>query len=242
MISYKYLISLAGIPLMINCHFPYAAFEEFRTVENAKENITVEPDMLSVSQRYALTTEWESAQDLERIQLIGEIGSTLLKYNRCIFHGTAFIWHGKAWIFTAPSGTGKTTQYIRWKLLYNDEITILNGDKPILEFYGDETIIVHPSPWKGKENMGSMQYAPLGGLILLKQGAENHVQRLMPSSAALPLYSQFMFLVDNLENIDRVCMLETRLLKTCPAWKLTNLGDDDSAKLMHDTLLKWEQQ
>ena len=242
MSEYNYTVSLAGIPIMLRCHFPYTAFEEFSTTEKVKEIITIEPDNLSILQRYAAASELTSSQNAEYLQLMGEVGSTLLKYDRCLFHGTAFIWHKKAWIFTAPSGTGKTTQYVLWKMMYKNELSIINGDKPILEFCENRTVWVHPSPWKGKENMGIMQSAPLGGLILLKQGAENHVQRLMPSSAALPLYSQFMFLVDNLENIDRVCMLETRLLKTCPVWKLTNLGDDDSAKLMHDTLLRWEQQ
>lgn len=242
MTAYRYTISLAGIPLILNCRFPYVAFDGFSTAEDAKEIITAEPDDLTVSQRYVLPSEWESPREAELIQLIGETGSALLKYDRCIFHGTAFIWHEKAWIFTAPSGTGKTTQYIRWKLVYKDEVTMLNGDKPILEFREDETVWVHPSPWKGKENMGVMRSAPLGGIILLEQGTENRVQQLSASSAAIPLYLQFLFLIDKAENAERVCALETRLLRNCPVWKLTNLGDEASAELMHDTLMRWEQQ
>lgn len=238
----KYNVLLAGIPLMLNCRFAYPVFEDFHTEKTSNETITAPENDLSIEQRYALPTEAESPQYAEFMRLLGEAGSVLLKYNRCIFHGTAFIWHEKAWIFTAPSGTGKTTQYVLWKLLYKDEISILNGDKPILEFRDDNTVFVHPSPWKGKENMGIMRSAPLGGIILLKQGAENHVRMLPSALAALPLYLQFMFLIDKTENIDRVCALETRLLRNYPVWELTNLGDEASAELMHDTLMKWEQQ
>ena len=46
------------------------------------------------------------------------VGDELPAHNRLLFHGCAFEWQGKAWIFTGPSGTGKTTQYVQWKLLY----------------------------------------------------------------------------------------------------------------------------
>ena len=240
--EYNYTISLAGIPFELKCRYAYEMLKEFRTGEKPNEIIAVKADSRSILQRYAAGREMESPQSAEYIQLIGEVGSALLKYKRCIFHGAAFIWHGKAWIFTAPSGTGKTTQYALWKLRYGEELSILNGDKPILEFSENGKIIVHPSPWRGKENMGTMCSAPLGGIILLRQGKENRVRELPPSMSALPLFLQFLFLIDKEENVDRVCALETELLKNCPVWELTNRGDEASAKLMHDTLLNWEKQ
>ncbi len=51
----------------------------------------------------------------------------------------------------------------------------------------------------------------------------------------MPLYSQFLFLPDRADRIDRVCALETRLLRETPLWELTNRGDIASAELMHDT-------
>ena len=34
-------------------------------------------------------------------------GNRLLEHDCCIFHGATFEWYEKAYIFTAPSGTGK---------------------------------------------------------------------------------------------------------------------------------------
>ena len=65
---------------------------------------------------------------------------SLMKKNRIIFHGATFLWHKKAWLFSAPSGTGKTTQLLNWKRIFGDEIVILNGDKPILELCEDGSI------------------------------------------------------------------------------------------------------
>ena len=168
--------------------------------------------------------------------------NALLAYNRCVFHGTAFLWHGKAWLFSAPSGTGKTTQFRRWRKLYRDEVKIINGDKPILEFKEDHTIVVHPSPWKGKERWGSMLKAPLGGIIYLEQGKENKIERMAPQDAVIPLYKQFSFLPEKEEYIHAVCRMEDTLLRNIPVWKLINKGDLESAQLTHDTLLKWLEE
>ena len=61
----------------------------------------------------------------EFYQLSGLVSRFLLKYNRCIFHGVAFLWKDQAWIITAPSGTGKTTQICLWQKLFGREIEIM---------------------------------------------------------------------------------------------------------------------
>ena len=94
--------------------------------------------------------------------LIGLVSDKLMLSDRLIFHSVAFALRGRAWLLTAPSGTGKTTQYMNLKKLYGDEIRIICGDNPVLHFMQDGTIMVHPSPWKGKEKLGSNLTAPLG--------------------------------------------------------------------------------
>lgn len=164
----------------------------------------------------------------------------LLPHRRCVFHGTAFIWRGRAWIFTAPSGTGKTTQYILWKSLYGEQIQMLNGDKPILAWAEDGQLWVHPSPWTGKEGMGRGEAAPLGGVIYLAQGRENTIAPLAPAQAAAPLFCQFLFSAATAAAVEQACALEEQLLATVPVWLLVNRGDEASARLTHDTILQWE--
>lgn len=178
---------------------------------------------------------------LEFNELAPKIADALLPFRRCVFHGVAFIWRGRAYIFSAPSGTGKSTQYVLWKLLYGDEIRILNGDKPILEFRDSGEIWVHPSPWVGKECMGRKESAPLGGIIYLVQGRDNVITRLTPQQAAFPLYCQIIYTAETVEAVGLACALEERLLQTVPVWRLVNRGDEDSARLCHDTILQFEE-
>lgn len=167
------------------------------------------------------------------------VSEVLLAYGRCLFHGVAFIWHGKAFLLTAPSGTGKSTQFRNWKLLYRKDVQIINGDKPVLEFRKDKAIIVHPSPWNGKEDFHGYRSAPLGGIIYLQQGKENKIERMNAQNAVLPIYKQFLFLPEKEEYIHAVCRMEDTLLQNVPVWKLINKGDLKSAQLTHDVLLKY---
>ena len=59
--------------------------------------------------------------------LLGITSRALLKHGKCLFHGVAFLWRGKAWIITAPSGTGKTTQLRMWKKMLENEIEVWNA-------------------------------------------------------------------------------------------------------------------
>lgn len=173
-------------------------------------------------------------------ELCPRASDVLLPFRRCAFHGVAFLWRSKAYIFTAPSGTGKTTQYVLWKMLYGDEIGVLNGDKPVLESR-DDGLWVHPSPWMGKEGMGRAESAPLGGVIYLAQGQENTIRLMRPRESVVPVFAQFLFTAPGPEAVEQVCRLEEDMLRTVPVWLLTNRGDEASARLTHDTISQWEE-
>ncbi len=162
----------------------------------------------------------------------------LLAYDRVVFHAAAFQWHGRAWLLAADSGTGKSTQLMLWQRLYGDEIQVINGDKPIIKRENDGSFTVHPSPWKGKERIGSNTlYAPLGGIVLLKQGNVNAFTSLSPANAARSLLTCFFSSYDSRENLLALCRLEEQIILSVPLWQLTNLGDESSAVLTHDMLL-----
>ena len=236
-------LNLSDIHLTCKLQFPETAvyFKAFFT-ESPSQNTPISiPDKLEEKYLHECSSAALTAADeYHLLHLV--ISNALLPYHRCIFHGTAFLWQGKAWLFTAPSGTGKTTQFKRWRALYRNEVRILNGDKPILEFMPDGQIMVHPSPWKGKERWGSMLKAPLAGIIYLEQGKENTITRLTPQEAVIPIYKQVIYLPEKEEHIRAVCRLEDALLRNIPVWKLVNLGDLDSAQLTHDVLLKYLEE
>ena len=163
----------------------------------------------------------------------------LLRHKCIVFHGCSFLWNGCAYLFSAPSGTGKTTQMRLWKKLFPEEVEILNGDKPILEIKREVGVIVHPSPWKGKEGYGRDDIiAPLGGIIFLRQAPENTICTLSPAKAARSLFGRSYSTFRSEKEIRNNALIIEKIVNAVPVWLLCNRGDEDSAKLTHETLIK----
>lgn len=194
-----------------------------------------EADVSMIDEILRITPEVGSRSCAEFNALAYDVSRKLVPFGSVIFHGCAFIWRKKVWIFTAPSGTGKTTQYVQWKRRYGDEIEILNGDKPVIMVDGD-SVYVSCSPWKGKERMGNPVSAPLGGIIILSQAEENTVTRLSVRAAAPSIYRRFVLYGTDSDEMKQVCAIEEKMLKSVPVWLLRNLGDLASAELTHDAL------
>ena len=177
---------------------------------------------------------------LEFQTLMLATGNELLLHERALFHGPALFWKGRAWIFTAPSGTGKTTQILHWRKLLRRDTKIINGDKPLLVLRENGEVLVCSSPWRGKEKYGIKGLcAPLGGFILLKQGDHNEIEQLAVSDAVCPLFVEFISCPENAEQIRCQAEILQRILDTVPVWKLVNCGDKESAVLTMKTLTQY---
>jgi hypothetical protein len=108
--------------------------------------------------------------------LLRKMNAMLLEeYSGMVFHAAALVFAGKAYLFAAPSGTGKTTHLRLWQTHRAGQAWVLNGDKPLIRLENDG-IWVYGGPWRGKEGMGSNDRCKLGGIYLLRRGAQNAVR------------------------------------------------------------------
>ncbi|WP_405353009.1 hypothetical protein [Ruminococcus sp.] len=99
----------------------------------------------------------------------------LLNYNGALIHCAVIAYNGKAYAFSAPSGTGKTTHIKIWQKCLGDKVKIINGDKPFIRYINGKPI-AFGTPWQGKENLGSNAHYPLDGIFILKRGLANSVK------------------------------------------------------------------
>lgn len=232
-------IKLANIPLSIKLRYDiYAAqFDEFLTHDISNDIVELSDDQLELVR--SLYVDSLSEPYIEYSELCRAASDALLPYGGAVFHALAFKWKGRAWLITAPSGTGKTTHYIQWKRQFSDELTIMNGDKPIIRMDDSGSITVYPSPWYGKEGIHRLDDAPLGGIVILEQQKENRIRRLDPTiddaSLVGRIFAQFLFTCSNAKQVEQVSRLEEALLKY-PIWLLQNRGDLESAQLCREAL------
>ena len=165
----------------------------------------------------------------------------LMEEKKIVFHGASFLWKDNAYVFSAPSGIGKTTQLRLWKEIFPDQVQILNGDKPILEVSNKEEVMVHPSPWKGKEGYGRDDIvAPLRGIILLKQAPFNRIRRIKPEEACKALFCRTYSTYNTEKEIHDAAKIVESILEKAPVFMLENKGDEESVWMTRHALLMKE--
>ncbi|MBQ7454971.1 MAG: hypothetical protein IJS53_00890 [Clostridia bacterium] len=125
---------------------------------------------------------------LETLALYRALAKPLLAQDALIFHGAVLALEGRAYLFTAPSGTGKTTHSRLW-LEHIPGTHVLNGDKPVLKLTA-EGAFACGTPWQGKENYGCNEMLPLEAICVLERGEENRIEPVTFSQAMTALIRQ----------------------------------------------------
>lgn len=159
-----------------------------------------------------------SPQYLETLSCQRKIADILPERNCFLMHGAVITWKNQAYMFTAPSGTGKTTHISLWKKFLGDDVDIVNGDKPFIRIDGNKAI-AYGTPWAGKEYWEQNRSAELYGICILHQAKENNIRRLSPQEALPILYPQIHF-TDNPEKAALTMDMFDSLLRNIPIYSL----------------------
>lgn len=101
-----------------------------------------------------------------------------------ILHGSAIAYHDKGIVFSAPSGTGKSTHTGLWKEKYGDDVMIINDDKPAIRFE-DDTAYIYGTPWSGKTALNINTRVALSAIVFLERSKENRIEQLGVSEGVL---------------------------------------------------------
>ena len=92
-----------------------------------------------------------------------------------VLHSSFIAAEGKAILFTAPSGTGKSTQAALWEQYRSAEV--INGDRSAVRVT-DSGIVACGIPFAGSSNICKNKTLPLAAIVYLKQAPENRIRRL----------------------------------------------------------------
>ena len=168
--------------------------------------------------------------DLDSAYYLGSgtsFAKQLLRHRGFQLHSSAVLLEGRAYLFSAPSGTGKSTHTEKWCRLFGAEY--LNDDKPALRREA-EGWIAYGTSWSGKHDLSMPRRAPLGGIAFLRRGEENAIRRLEPAEGVELLISQSLRYLTAEQMLLQLELLD-RLLREVPVWLLTCRNDDEAAAL-----------
>ena len=230
--------SVAGVCL--TCYPQFADTERFffRFPVSARQTelVAQQPVLVDEAHWSEVASIWKQrSAEAEFSELSFSCSDALLPFDRLVIHACALRCQDRAWLILAPTGVGKTTQ-ARWlHVLCPGDFSVISGDRPVLEFQPDR-IVVHPSPWNGKEDWHGAQAAPLAGFILLARGPENAIRPLSDQQTAVSILGNFLSADWSEARIHCIAGFATRLIRAVPKWLLTTCQVPDSTKLLLQTV------
>lgn len=151
----------------------------------------------------------------------------LIPFQRIIIHASAVIYDGKAYVFTAQSGGGKSTHAALWEKHFGAKV--LNGDKVLIELK-DGQAIAHGNPIAGSSGIYNNDAAPIAAVFVLKKGLCNQITPVSGRNALLTLYSEAIKSIWDDEFNKNVLDLVAQLQKITPVKKLECLPDKSAVE------------
>ena len=142
----------------------------------------------------------------ESLALYRKICTRMLDYDAFLLHAAVVSHAGRGFAFAAKSGTGKSTHVAQWMRALGDDVTVVNGDKPILRWRSGEAaeakdagapnetpgveavevacdqlageFVAYGTPYCGKENWGQNTSVPLHAVCFIERCEPGEPDRL----------------------------------------------------------------
>ena len=158
----------------------------------------------------------------------------LLDFDGFRFHSSAVVVDGRAYLFSADSGTGKSTHTRLWLSLFGSRAYILNDDKPAVRWI-DGTWYACGTPWSGKDDISVNRVVPIAGIAMLERSEHNSIEP----------YSDGQVVVDMMKQCNRPREMKTRmkqltlldkLIREVPVWKLRCNMEPEAAIVSYEAM------
>ena len=157
-------------------------------------------------------------------------------HGKYALHSASNYYQEKAWLYSASSGTGKTTHVKLWEKLY--AVPVLNGDLNLLGMEKDE-VFVYGIPWCGTSGVYTTKKYPLGGIILLKRGTENRVCKLPQDERQLYTAQRMISPAWIEKQVDDSLLFAEKLSNRIPIRQLYCTQEPSAAAVMKEYIDKY---
>lgn len=169
---------------------------------------------------------------LETLALYRKIAEKMVNYQTLLFHGSAIGIDGEAYLFTARSGTGKSTHTRLWREQFGARTLMVNDDKPLLRIKEDG-VWVYGTPWDGKHHLSCNTALPLKAICALERSEENHIQK-ESLKKFVPVALQQIYLPDDPEAMLDMLGLIEGLLSRVGLYRLGCNMDPEAAIVAYE--------
>lgn len=162
------------------------------------------------------------------------LAEQLVDYNILLVHGSALCMDQKAYLFTAKSGTGKSTHARLWRETFGDRVLMINDDKPLLKIE-NKKVTVYGTPWDGKHHLSTNTSAELKAILWLNRSETNHIEPMTKADVFPVIFSQAYRSTDPVK-MQKTLALEKQLINVVDFYKLSCNMEPDAALTAYNGL------
>ncbi len=231
---YEATYEFAEIPVRIRTFhkFTHEKCIEYKTEKAPCEEITVTEEDIAyekaLSEKVFNTERNYSDAYSELLAVLRKFTQRAIEHNTALLHGSAIAYDGSGIIFTARSGTGKSTHREYWKKCFGERVRTINDDKPLLK-KKDGKIYVWGTPWNGKHNLSENACVELKAVVLLSRAENNHIEQIPFEEAFGELYKHF-YKSSNGEYIGKLLEFCNEMSKSVKCFRLGCNMSNEAAK------------
>jgi hypothetical protein len=255
---------------------------DYRITEVSEQNKNLTPDIeIKVNDKDILYEREKSAHEdellgipvrhftdeyLETLAVYRKIAEKLLDYDTLLFHGSLIAVDGQGYLFTAKSGTGKSTHTRLWRETLGDRAVMVNDDKPLLRLVNqradgghgtDDTVtdhgkqndngkeqhsvVAYGTPWDGKHRLSTNISVPLKAICILERSKTNHIEAITAKEAYAMLLQQ-TYRPKNAERMMKTLPLVDLLGKSVKLYRLRCNMESEAAVVAYEAMLTTEKE
>lgn len=151
-----------------------------------------------------------------------------------IVHSSAIHYQNKGLIFSAPSGTGKSTHTKFWR--ENLGAGIINDDLPALMPMDNKRIMVCGTPWSGSTDLFSNLCVPLDAIIVISRHHINEIYQMSISEIIHALFPRCLFPYHSPLLLDTAFDTFKKIIGSVPVYHLKCTPTLEAAKMVKSFL------
>ena len=230
------LYDIADLKVALDC--------QKRTMERAQkylsEGTDSEPDIIikTTPEEIAAINKPEWTEEVKAYVYEGQTFycKLITDFNGMMIHSSAIVVDDKAYLFSAPSGTGKSTHTAFWLEKFGDRAYILNDDKPAVRILEDG-VYAYGTPWSGKNDISVNKKIKVQAICFLERANENWIKPIDQKDIAVKMYNSTIRKLD-MNQVEALFGIIEEIAKQVPIFRMGCTPTPDSAEMAYKAMSK----
>lgn len=157
----------------------------------------------------------------------------LAEHGGVVLHSSYIITQrGEALLFSAPSGTGKSTQAELWRSYAGAKV--INGDRALVK--AENGVTANGILFSGTSGISENVTAPLRAIVLLRQSEKNEIRSVSGKEAFMRLLPQCSYYPDEEENLRIVTGILAEIISAVPVYDFGCVPDESAVSALSEVL------